>query len=1302
MGNEKSKTGTDSTEQGTCLGSSVDPPSSQENHSGAIHTSKNDSKKTFCKDLTKREMCFKDGSSTTSRSSDSTSDKIDFGGVSLHTENGLSRTGLKSDTKTSSIDSSDKNPTLQNIEMKEQTSIVKSNSFHSADLRDNAKTEKLKEKDEMDLNTHLNTAKTARTSTKNVVGHLKEEDEKCTPHDETQNYMNTFESHSDLSNTHAKSTSQEQNDPDRNDEVDKDDSETNDNESQEPDNKAETIIQGLVQRCYESVENLEKEQHEILNLLNKRSSSDSELHEEGVKIIAELESIVKKFVERKKEKDEGIVQLTSILDRLTENVKVMEQEIQTLELAGGNGSECEEQCEEIQTSVVTMTGQVVTRNLISENIVERSMLDQNSNSFNPLPANPDGEEQVDEKRHTSHNIDKDMITQETRDKEEGMLVQHPGTPPQNSVSEDNLSCSHSASHNTDETDKRNDTNQGMVQQNIKESQLNSDESHKPSTENTAADRNSDSLESSNSTEQSSTDRVSSKESIVESQNNILKLQREPDSERNQGNTRQQQKGSEVSNLTDAPNIVFNQNMSKTVTHMKTLPSSYWTEKANEILQMLSLEGPIDNECGQCNVLCLDTSDSMWGESFRSMTNLALRFISGIENSSMTEKVGLVCFGEDTRVISRCSTNFSMLRQEIKKLKPAGPSPVTAGLMLALALVRGGVTTPSDQQRITYHPRIIVLTDGVATPELTTGSGDFIPDLQDRLMINLDMESLIRHFRRSANRVYCVPLGKADESLIEPLVRKTGGKFIKPTEFDKLIHQFGGELLASAIRSNFPNFRQVEPYLVRQALEASSQSLKGIEMDDLVEYVRNPPPQVGGDSGDDDDDDSDDNDNGNREINANMPPIGTRVRRGPDWDPRFREQDSHGPGTVVSHGRDGFIWVIWDNGHRNRYPYGSNGQFAVMVVDEPRFLQHDQFIEVGCLVKRGDNWRDDDQDGGPGSVGVVFRVHSDATVGVRWPNGLLRRYKYGKQGYMEVELCDPFNENAARQRSSMGFQASSGEDNSSIQSKLKDLGHVRIEDIMNSDERNENAIEEMNRRNALQSSQLVDQVKTDSGGGVSLEQHRRETNNSGSNNVGSEPSQNGDMDATRKSNMKKEELQQPIQQTDTIKEGLKETHRNEHDSESKELSSPDPNLDDGVPSRVDKNNDQNNSAEVKDANSQNTDKTALSRSSSSDLSFSSDLSCDMEVSTIAQATNQRPVNTDQETKETVKWQRNDRYEGWKDFPEDINNRLEKAYQKNPHGNFSYSKGGKRFQIQLSNMIHIHPVTKEMSSVRRKET
>lgn len=49
---------------------------------------------------------------------------------------------------------------------------------------------------------------------------------------------------------------------------------------------------------------------------------------------------------------------------------------------------------------------------------------------------------------------------------------------------------------------------------------------------------------------------------------------------------------------------------------------------------------------------------------------------------------------------------------------------------------------------------------------------------------------------------------------------------------------------------------------------------------------------------------------------------------------------------------GFISIIWDNGHQCQYPYGIQGRFAVIVVDEPRILQRDQLIEVGCLVKRG--------------------------------------------------------------------------------------------------------------------------------------------------------------------------------------------------------------------------------------------------------------------------------------------------------------------------------------------------------------
>lgn len=42
-----------------------------------------------------------------------------------------------------------------------------------------------------------------------------------------------------------------------------------------------------------------------------------------------------------------------------------------------------------------------------------------------------------------------------------------------------------------------------------------------------------------------------------------------------------------------------------------------------------MEGPIDNDCGQCNVLCLDTSDSMAGEAFQTMINLSIKFLSGL-------------------------------------------------------------------------------------------------------------------------------------------------------------------------------------------------------------------------------------------------------------------------------------------------------------------------------------------------------------------------------------------------------------------------------------------------------------------------------------------------------------------------------------------------------------------------------------------------------------------------------------------------------------------------------------------------
>jgi hypothetical protein len=43
-----------------------------------------------------------------------------------------------------------------------------------------------------------------------------------------------------------------------------------------------------------------------------------------------------------------------------------------------------------------------------------------------------------------------------------------------------------------------------------------------------------------------------------------------------------------------------------------------------------------------------------------------------------------------------------------------------------------------------------------------------------------------------------------------------------------------------------------------------------------------------------------------ECDPNMPPIGTRVRRGPDW--RWQEQDLDMAGTVVSHTKNGKVYL----------------------------------------------------------------------------------------------------------------------------------------------------------------------------------------------------------------------------------------------------------------------------------------------------------------------------------------------------------------------------------------------------------
>ncbi|XP_048733836.2 uncharacterized protein LOC125649965 isoform X2 [Ostrea edulis] len=1074
-----------------------------------------------------------------------------------------------------------------------------------------------------------------------------------------------------------------------------------DDKDQQKEIKAE--IQMQVKRFFESIEKVENDHQEILSLINKRSMSQKELNEDGLNIIAELESIVEKFTQRRKEKDEAIQHLKAILSTLTGKLSVIEQEIQNLQSreevvdltrkCNGNGQSDE--------TTTVRNGQLDEATTVRNGQSDEATTVRNDQSDEATTLRNG---QSDEATTVRNDQSDEATTVRNGQSDEATTVRNNITTPWPvQTAEKNVS------QESPQVETRKDGTVVIVKEQInKDVDRKDTSSHQSSTgrtmkENAMEDRRTPHFDGTHNAESSdksyenipSTDSNTRPSLPVQSQE--LEQERHTNNGASEINNRSNPDNNK--NRADMSNFLETQNVFASKSK-KTLPQTYWVDKANDILMKRIINtGQSDMICGPNTVLCLDTSGSMWGNAFQTMINLSLKFLSGVkDNSGIAEKVGLVCFGADTRVISHCCLDFPPLKREIKKLSPGGPSPLTAGLMLALALVKGGVTIP-HVNGTGFLPRIIVFTDGVVTPELVTDCEDYVPQGRDALEILSSISMVANHFQRNGNRVYFVPLGQANQAMISPLAEATCGKIIQPANFDKLIYQYKVEFLAANLREHFPNYQEADLHMVRMASESSGASLRGIDMDDLVEYVRNPPPMIRQDE--DDDDDDDDNDGkGAYEGSSNMPPIGTRVRRGPDWESKFNGQDGNGPGTVTSHGQGGHIWVMWDNGHRNVYPYGSGNRFAVMVVDEPRLLQQDQLIEVGCLVRRGDNWRDNDEDGGAGNIGVVFRVHSDATVGVRWPNGHKRRYKYGKQGFFEVEICDPFDEDVRLRMLSMSFRYQDSTDDRSN-------NRPRVEDFINTDEKRNNrrtTLEEMNKRNNMCSNRIEDQLETDSNPiSESTREKTVEVNDKnqsfGNSRDASEVEPKSDLVERTK---------------DSIISGVPVTER-ESDSEEKQVEFVSALANDSIKeSEQDKNNvstitirnqslivNEPNCVGKADENEETIvpiklpEKSEFSRTSSSEMSSNLDNGCNVipldQASGMSSSTDDITIRDDvnvhsdkdtaKDENETVIWQVYDRYEGWRDFPPEVN---------------------RRFQVQLSKMIHIHPVTKEMSGVRRKVT
>ncbi|XP_062617094.1 uncharacterized protein LOC134278812 isoform X2 [Saccostrea cucullata] len=409
--------------------------------------------------------------------------------------------------------------------------------------------------------------------------------------------------------------------------------------------------------------------------------------------------------------------------------------------------------------------------------------------------------------------------------------------------------------------------------------------------------------------------------------------------------------------------------------------------------------------GADTILCIDTSGSMAGEKFQQITEFIENFLEGIEDvaveNSLEENIAVVTFGNETRVVQNLTNDYSKIRDAVELLETGGPSPIMTGLVLCMSAIynRGGVVTFRERK---IHPRIILLTDGGVTdqrifngPDTIVKQGGTKKEVWHKLM------EFAERFRTHSDprHLACVPIGEdADMTLLGQLVNTAGGTIVQPADVKKLSHHF---LINTVVAKVIHDGALRGPELSDEELKQKIKEAEGgagfeeAEVDEALRMIRESEQKAqGGATGGFD---------SSSIETKEMPPIGSRVRRGPDW--RWENQDDNLPGTVVAHKARGYLTVEWDNGNRGKYRYGADsGAKDVRMVDEPRMLPPGMMVAVGVRARRGKDWEWGSQDGGEGSSGVIFKVEDSGIVHVRWDNGKRGNYRFGLFGKYDVEVC----------------------------------------------------------------------------------------------------------------------------------------------------------------------------------------------------------------------------------------------------------------------------------------------------------
>ncbi|XP_067666507.1 uncharacterized protein [Haliotis asinina] len=408
---------------------------------------------------------------------------------------------------------------------------------------------------------------------------------------------------------------------------------------------------------------------------------------------------------------------------------------------------------------------------------------------------------------------------------------------------------------------------------------------------------------------------------------------------------------------------------------------------------------------QDTVLCLDVSESLGQEGFEEVKQAAHEFVDGIEamaeKHGLEENLALVAMGGGARVVRQLTNDYTAIRDAIDDLFMGGRSPIFEALLVCIAAIKEKGGTLSIGGVHDLKPRIIFLTDGYATDDSVVEGSDLTEvDPNIRIQI-LQLNDIIN--ARETDPVIWVAAGNADRPFLSSLSKRVQRKLVDCKNIESLWKHYMLQDNIGKIYIHIKNSKFEEtPETLKTVVLALTGDMDEEDREFVVQGV-----QQKLDFYEVPDPDEKPSDFHNVHEVSDLPPLGTRVVRGPDW--QYENQDCEGPGTIVNHANDRYmLWVLWDfNGHCFRYRYGHDGKMDVVEIEgQPRFLLQDELIEIGVRVKRGVDWSHGYQDGGEGSTGVVIRKREDGVVKVKWQNGNLESYKYGLDGTMDVIVCEP--------------------------------------------------------------------------------------------------------------------------------------------------------------------------------------------------------------------------------------------------------------------------------------------------------